>query len=222
MDEILEHELRDLFKDHIATLTNLGNNVTMLNWVIPEKTLYGITYILKDGCLMVYGDFGEAIYRWTEPNDFDWLADTDLGYFKSKCCASESGREFMRWDIYKAKEEWKIRTSIDSLTEYTGDEEYKARQLIEYWSGKIKEAEAYLSNEREWESFIEQNGDLFLDLFGSDYWESNICRIGIVTHEYCIRHWFGIKLAMEQLRSKDERTGNVCCDTEARGTVCRK
>ena len=45
MDEILEHELRDLFKDHIATLTHLSLGVSVLTWKIPGKMLYGITYL---------------------------------------------------------------------------------------------------------------------------------------------------------------------------------
>jgi len=58
-----------------------------------------IWYILRQSTLMVYGDLGEAIYRWYGPDaTLRWVSGCDLQYFHSKCMASEDGRQVRNYE----------------------------------------------------------------------------------------------------------------------------
>ena len=79
---------------------------------------YRVDYMLRNGALSVYGDLGEAIYRWYGTTTLEWISGLNLGYFHGKCEASEykDGRSPKEWDGDVAREEIReyIRDDIKS------------------------------------------------------------------------------------------------------------
>lgn len=89
-----EDDIRNVwFKNHEAELNQSGE-ISFLTWGKPGTIHYKIWYVLHEthGTLMVYGDLGEAIYRWYGKVSFHGIAGFDLHYFHGKTCASELGR----------------------------------------------------------------------------------------------------------------------------------
>ena len=68
----------------------------------PGSGMYLIEYVMRGTTLFVTGDLGEAVYWWSERHDLEWVSQCDLGYFSSKCMASEVGRDFKQWDSDQA------------------------------------------------------------------------------------------------------------------------
>jgi hypothetical protein len=130
------------FKDHVASITQHAEHLAELVWKKPDSGIYSIRYILCGGALMVHGDLGEAIYRWggySERLSFDWLATISLDYFHGKCCASERGRDYVRFSsevfVKNLREEvaaGEVRPSSRGWDDYIGDlcDEGDARQFL--------------------------------------------------------------------------------------------
>lgn len=92
------------FKEHKAAFSEVGADTTRiqrLRWQEPGTSTYWIDYIISGHFLLVYGDAGDAIYAWSENITWDFLKTTDVDYFKSKCQASEVGRDYRQWDARK-------------------------------------------------------------------------------------------------------------------------
>ena len=178
-----EKEIREnWFKSHEASMGSPGEICT-LTWGRPLTITYKIWYILHEshGTLMVYGDLGEAIYRWYGGTSFRAIAGFSLDYFHGKTCASELGRVT---DNY----EWDARIAHNTIFEY-----FKERQDCK---GYKKFRDSYVSgiliNKQE---FIAEmcHGDN-IDMFGSDAWEW-IYGAGDVIPIRCQAHLIGLKMA---------------------------
>lgn len=100
------------FKDHkvrlyqTATLTAEGAKtypITNLVWARPGSSIYRIDYLIYGATLFVTGDVGDAVYRWSEHLDLNFLAHLDTDYFGSKCMASDSEPRGKHWDEGRVK-----------------------------------------------------------------------------------------------------------------------
>lgn len=80
------------FKNHKATILHDGETLKLIEWKDPESWCYAIRYIIDRNTLCVWGDLGEAVYQWGDRINLAFLANIELGYFVSKCQASEKGR----------------------------------------------------------------------------------------------------------------------------------
>ncbi len=175
----------DWFKDHEAKFNSLGE-VCLLTWGKPDTICYKIWYVLheKHGTLMVYGDLGEAIYRWYSRVNFEGIAGFNLGYFHYKTCASELGRvsENYEWD--------------ENVAERTIFNHFKDSMDCKGWK-KFKDSYASktLHNKQEFIAELYQGDNI--DIFGQDSWEW-IYGAGDVIPIRCQAHLIGIKMAMAE------------------------
>lgn len=86
------------FREHKATVSASPNGVTAILWKNPGTQNFHVCYILWGGTLYVSGDLGAAVYRWGDWLSLQFLAGCSLDYFMGKCCASETGRDYVEWD----------------------------------------------------------------------------------------------------------------------------
>ncbi len=86
------------FKDHYPRLLSKTDATTVIEWSKPGTWTYGMRFILHARWLVVMGDIGEATYEWSETITPEFLRGLDFGYFRSKCRASESGKDFDHFD----------------------------------------------------------------------------------------------------------------------------
>ena len=77
----------------------LGRDVDYeyLTWRKPKTRTNSVDFIRHGGTLFVKGDYYDATYQWTGPESLSWMADTDFGYFHSKCVASTRGSQPRDW-----------------------------------------------------------------------------------------------------------------------------
>jgi hypothetical protein len=89
-----EQALDNSFQHHEAIRTSQGD-ITLLDYKHKDyDIMYRVSFIHKRGTLFVCGDYGQAVYEWSDPQTLDWMALTDLGYFAGKCKASPVGAGF--------------------------------------------------------------------------------------------------------------------------------
>ena len=188
-----EERIKKNFENHVATIDQFSKfypndydapldiQIETLTWKKSDSYNYYVKYIHMGNTLCVFGDLGEAIYRWSEPVTFEWLSNLDLSYFAGKCQASEVGRDFKEWDEHKA---------LDAMKHFAKEKYFK-------WS-KFKEEERpnSLYDEREWEEWLRANGN---DILGDYYWEWAY-GIGKTFNTRCVYHFVGLQMAMKQIR----------------------
>lgn len=193
-----EKRLRtDWFKDHQARLENYTANIDLdatkehvtyhifrILWAKLGTSNYRCHFVIHNNALMVHGDIGEAVYCWGQNINPAFLAGLDLGYFASKCCASESGRRFMDWDTRVAK---------DALMERFKQDTAMRKRFLETEGGM-----ASIHQRDEWHQWLHENG---YDVFG-DGWYEWAPEIGDVIAWRCQGHLVGLKMAVEQLKAK--------------------
>lgn len=177
------------FENHVATINQYVNfdkeikgiDIEVLTWKKPDSSSYMIKYIVTDNTLCVYGDLGEAIYRWSSPITFEWLANLDLSYFKGKCQASEVGRDFKEWNQNKA---------LNALKNFAKDEYFEWLQF------EATDGQSSLYSNADWKEWLSHRGH---DVLGVEYWEWAY-DIGFTTNTRCIYHFLGLMMAMKQIR----------------------
>jgi len=194
----LQKELQDMFKKHEATYKVIDDGFVVLVWREPGTMTSMINYIIHGATLMVYGDHYEAIYRWSLPISFQFLAGCELGYFHEKCCASPEGRQWRRWDEKKAIKDFKDYVK-DRLREMTADE-------IRAWKTEwVDDYEACLSGMQEgsqffWQMCLHDHDEFRREgLYDDDY---SLYTIGMPIDVQCIIHLVGIRLAVKQLEDR--------------------
>jgi hypothetical protein len=186
-DDELKEQLEDAFKGHEATLTHRTHGFTRVVWGKPD-TMSGRMVFIRDGRrLIVTGDYGDATYAWSDYHDMEWIADTDLGYFKSKCQSSPVGRHFNDWDPDKA--ERLLRLWAKEYDQCGGP----AAPILP----KCEEVYMFdaLSSKHEWISWCVQHAD---NLLGNDHWEWSQ-GVGDCVHYWCRVHHAGLKAAVKYL-----------------------
>ncbi len=188
------------FKNHVATLgpfSNIsGEKIQRLLWKEPDTGICRIEYLLKDGLLIVTGDLGHAIYWWSDPRcSFEWLSKTGLGYFSSKCEASEAGRRYSEWDP-KAVEQWIEEKEKDLLADYAEDDE---KGVMAAWKELKEHLEGSGDSQADWhEALANYHDPEGREKALGDEWYEGL-DAGKTTHARCYLHWKGIQMAMAQL-----------------------
>lgn len=132
---------------------------------------------------------GDAVYCWSEINNIKWMGNLDLHYFHGKCVASEVGRPFDGWDIRRAL------NNIESYVKGNYDEPSKIMKNFEEYGGR-----GSLYDKEEWYQWLRENGD---EVFEDDWYEW-APGVGRVVNLRCEAHWLGLKMAMEQLKGKED------------------
>jgi hypothetical protein len=192
-----EKRLRKNFENHVATIDQLAYfdvnadedakidiRMEVLKWKKPDSSSYMIKYILTGNTLCVYGDLGEAIYRWSSPITFKWLSELDLSYFKGKCQASEVGRDFKEWDESQARK---------SLKQFAKDEYFEWKNFEE------SDGLNSLYSKNDWREWVSHCG---AEVLGEYFWEWAYS-IGDTIHTRCLYHFIGIKMAVEQMEKNE-------------------
>jgi hypothetical protein len=175
------------FKDHVATFSECGaTGLKLMEWKAPKTWCYAIRYILDGGTLCVWGDLGEAVYRWNGGASFEFIAGTDLGYFKSKCEASEKGRGSDFYDFSFEEFAKNLRTEIGENPESYRDVDLES---LEYC-----EPDEY--------GVISWLRDQPIDGETAGHFLSG----GKTINLRCAAHWMGIKMAVAQLASVSSKT----------------
>lgn len=205
-----EKEVREQwFKNHVAKFTDIADGTKILEWRNKDgSSIFWFTAVLRQGALMIYGDIGEAIYRWyPDVSGWEFFEDTNIDYFESKCCASEEGRRYQEWSSKKAIEymHWHFKSMAESLENKTAeeiDEEFWKHCLKFDDEGGIEALyDECAWNEGGWRVWCENH---YADeLLGEDAWEwAPGC--GLVVAQRCVAHLIGIQMALEQREAKHE------------------
>ena len=199
--------------------------VQMLVFENPNSGIYRMAYTKVGDTLFVTGDVGEAAYRWPGANpdkvDLEWISNCDLGYFHSKCVASEVGRDFVEWNEQRAKKnlEMQLREmyelEFDDLAMNREEDEDSAPEYPDEYLAtktKIEELGGYdaLYNRDEWNMWMAVNG---YDVF--DERQRDMYGLGTMTHLRCLYHLLGLKLAFKRLNAK--KTLKILDDVEESG-----
>ena len=176
-----DSQIAEWFKEHVASRTKMadgnGNEVDMLIWAEPGITTYKMVFIHHKNMLMVYGDLGEAVYGWSSLNSLEWIAACEIGYFASKCEASEYGWQYREWDEQEA---------LRCIQGYL--EEPEKMKLF-----KENDGESSMGNQHDWIEWLRLHGD---EVFGQDWWEF-APSIGETIAVRCRAHLIGLKMAIK-------------------------
>lgn len=175
----------------------------------PNTGIYRMVYTKVADTLFVGGDVGEAAYRWPGANpaeiDLRWISRCDLGYFFSKCVASEEGRRFTQWNGDQARErlhdsmrqQFGIEPAdVDAGEEAVWPEEYEELRRKFDESG----GDEALEFRDEWNMWLATNG---YDVLGEDV--GHLAGVGDDVHIRCVFHLLGLRLAFERLDAKPEK-----------------
>lgn len=192
-EEIVQRIRTSWFPSHVANRIPQAAEAGMdvIRWRRPGTGIYLISYVIRGNYLIVTGDVGDAIYRFSEDLTLDFLAGCDIDYFAGKCTASEHGRGYQGWDADLARqriEEW-VADGFDD------DEIERRRASIEADGGALIECQWRDS----WIQWLDHHGD---SVFGSDWIEFG--EIGRTTDIRCIGHLIGLQMACAQLREQEK------------------
>lgn len=188
MASIYEQLMMDMirkawFPDHVATVSDDG---TSMLWAKPGTGIYAVKYRIIGSHLVVLGDIGCAVYRWSDRISFNWLSRISLDYFHGKCEASEDGR------IPDAFDDGQFISDLDFHT----DDNCPLRQT---WDGWAEDGRREPSPES-WRDFVSEfEGNGFVDLL-------EICP-GSVIPIRIIGHWLGLVMAGEQRSAAEQMAG---------------
>lgn len=91
-ERILNTFENHIIRDHQIIFRADSPRVEVMTWGNKNgSSNCRIDYMLRNGSLAVYGDLGEAIYRWYGRTSLEWISGCNLGYFHGKCEASSEG-----------------------------------------------------------------------------------------------------------------------------------
>jgi len=188
-EELTQHWFKDNEVSYYSGIVILPDGVELerLIWRKPKTTCYYTQYLRVGQYLMVTGDIGEATYWWTETNNLQWMSQLDLGYFSSKCTASETGRGYHEWDQDLAVH--KLKATVTDIAEgLPGTCEANTKRLMH----ELHEYCAFscLSCAEEWNGWCVENAS---NVFGSD-WREQLGGLGDRINLRCQGHLLGLKM----------------------------
>lgn len=157
------------FKDHKAVLGSSEQlGIQKLNWRKPGTGIYGISYLIHGPYLIVTGDCGEAVYQWSQNITFDFVAGCDIGYFHSKCEASDKGRHNVHWDAQLATERFldalkdRIKDLIEDEQDFADPKTHGLYELHNQYIDRFNDVQP------EWHEYDHENLKL-LEGINDDY-----------------------------------------------------
>lgn len=180
------------FKNHKAEqhLFYDGDRViTQIVWKAPDTVVNSIYYFIWGATLMVCGDLGEAIYRWSGGINLKFLAGCNQDYFREKCCGlSGQPEEVYSWD------EDACRAEVESILVepngwWDGELLVAKRKVFEEENGK-----SFMASQDEWAGWLRCHEDEFI----KGWWDGP-ASWGRVTNIRVLGHLVGLKMAWEQL-----------------------
>ncbi|MGE4537643.1 MAG: hypothetical protein AB7D37_11240 [Desulfovibrio sp.] len=199
----LEREVQDghkQFRNHEAIASGLfepGKPWHVL-WKQDGTSIYYMDIIILRNNLYISGDLGEAVYCWGDKITPDFLVGLDVGYFFSKCEASENGRRGKEW-LESAAMDWLKEQWEEVIAEHGND-----LSMVAIATELFEDLRAVAHSEWEWRSkvmeFHESTDDPISKVLGDEaYSESGLWDAGNVPMARIILHWLGIKLAFKSL-----------------------
>lgn len=159
------------FKEHNPEVGSQVSN--HIRWRRPDTTNYLVDYTIIGQNLVVTGDLGSAVYKWSQILTWEFLLGCDLHYMLEKCEASEVGRQFVCFQQNVAQQHVN-----DALRD----------------AGVQLDVEG--SNREEFGHWLEEHQ---MDL-GPDWWEH--LDGGDVPHYRGIGHWVGLQMAIPRIKEQ--------------------
>lgn len=202
-----QQEIQKWFAEHHASFTEYAPDVQTewyiktLYWAKPGTGMYSIRYVIMGPVLMVWGDLGDAVYRWSAPIDWHFLAGCDLQYFAGKCQASPVGRTY---EDYDADVAW---LDFQEALERHAEDGYPAPDPQAVEEGR----RAIRNGHDEWHEWMRSEGSR---VFGPDWYEW-VPDVGKRVAMTCAAHLFGIKMAVAQMPPKTVKSEAVPVGAEA-------
>lgn len=189
--DFAEEVVKQWFKNHVAKFTEHPDGTKILEWRDKSGTSsYWFTAILRNGALMIYGDIGEAVYRWyPDVSGWDFFEDVNIDYFASKCCASETGGSYYAWDKQKVLDRMDARFREKADGDDAVFQDLWAKFLGADGDDAADSEQAWLA----WYGARFDDGDFF-DCDDGE-WAPECGRV-IATR--CVAHLIGIKMALKQ------------------------
>ncbi len=177
------------FKDHYAAELSPG----IFEFRKPGTWTYGMRFIIHSRWLAVLGDIGEATYEWSETITPDFLRNLDFDYFRSKCRASESGRDFDLFDAEAGAEALAVETARMREEEYP----HPRHTALDELSRIVRRC----SCRDEWRQAVwrrYEEGVIDADT------ASDAFKLAIFPHPRQIGHWVGVQMALNLLAEEKE------------------
>jgi len=184
-----EETIRKWLKDHVVLthrLVGYNRNKASIEELVfgkPGTIFLRIYYLLQNSTLMVYGDVGEAVYRWHGRRlTFSEISGFNIGYFFEKCRASENGSVLSAsdWDADQAKSS--IFGHFKDQRSCSGYKKFKESVFYD----TIEDKDEFHSSLR----FEDPDS-----IFGDDWWDW-VPGCGDIIPRRIHMHLIGIKMAM--------------------------
>lgn len=183
---------RERYKHHVAKVlaAQISTTITLIEWRHPLSWSYGMRFIMHSSWLCVIGDVCEATYQWSDAITPAFLRGLDFGYFRSKCKASPTGRNWDEFDQEVGLSE--LRSCDDPMVI-----EYPAiREVID--SGKFPDKDT-------WDLMCQE----VYDHAGDAELASMLSQMPMVPDCMQVGHFVGVQMALEQLK-----LGDTSCTTK--------
>ena len=198
---MLNLEKKELFKKHVATLTDYGN-IKILDFKAPDTCFYRIRFMFEeDYCrLHISGNLGELIASNYNNMTYEKFSDfvNDVGYFEEKInCHS---RPIYIYDYEKALEELRQRAAdegdwleISDRYDYETNDEVRLESIIGDILDDFSESTG-----------ISGDGCKVLEEINPDAWEF-VSNIGKEKTDILDLYMLAFKLAKEQIDSQNSQ-----------------
>jgi hypothetical protein len=208
-----EKHTRQRFEAYVAGHAVIPPEFERLHWSDPQNPFMMLQYLRDQENLIVLSHQinADAIYHWNAINvTLSAFARLDLEDFAEKCVASPYGTDFTEWDTDTAR--LKILILFQQI-----DQGERMGPMGDYTAPGLKEnfynhhGMAALSNPETWRLWLDDHGPAFFGGyvgFAQDRREGRLkflLNIGMKIHYNCHAHLIGLKMAMEQLRSREEK-----------------
>jgi len=183
-----------IIRDHQVIFRAGSPRVEVMTWGNKNgSSNCRIDYMLRNGSLAVYGDLGEAVYRWYGETNLEWISGLGLGYFHGKCEASEfrDGRNPKEWDGDSAIKEIK-----DYLKDYAAEDAKYYKENPEA-KEELKSLFAACGEDYFGYHAYLRNGDPALAINNDDWWEF-LPSIGEHIPTRIRMHLIGLKMAFSK------------------------
>jgi len=186
------------FPNHNISTLSKSETFQRVVYRKPDTSFECMEFLIHGNSLIVLGDYGEAVYSFSERINFEFLSTCYLDYFHKKCKAypeSCNHQRFMTWNEKKAQDTLK---SLDIDSNFNKLSEKVLKECFE---------EAY--EYEAWKVFLDGN---FGEYFGYYFEEpEEIYAIGLEIHPWCQNHWKALqdigKILMEEDKDAKDSQG---------------
>lgn len=193
MDKYTEEtvtRVKEAFKDHVATITECGHGITIIDWSRPSTNCYAIRYIFDNNKIYISGDLGEAIFRLTWKAAVHSFNDVHFDYFHEKLQAISQEADY-EFNSEKAIAEIKYQFQ-DSIEDFDNDELNVYNDLIE--------APNHCNDVGGWKYWLNTNQDwMNIDVDGYEW----LYDCGNVYSFWFVSYLVGLQMISEQIMESE-------------------